>query len=252
MNAVIGANGFIGSLLVKSFDAIELTRDNLNLLDCNQYDTIFVAAPTGSRLSVNQHPHDDRQNCCEIIQALKKSNYNQIVHISTVDTYHDLSSDDDLPHRLAPHSTYGNNRYYFETNIANLDNSCAVRLPSLIHNNIKKNILFDLRHNQWLSKICLDSETQWYPLGRLHQDINWIIDNNVKYINLVSPPIPNRHIVQTFFPDLLEELEKNQLTPVKYSIHTRYDKSTYFVSEQDIWNSFTNYFKNCRCVSWKI
>ena len=170
----------------------------------------------------------DLEDCNCIIELVSRCQYTQLVYISTVDVYRTHS--------------YGTNRQYLENALAELPNSYIVRLPSLIGPSVNKNILYDLKTKSWLNKICLDSNIQWYPLKRLESDIKNSINNNIKYQNLCSEPISNRDIVQKFFPELIEQLDSNQLTPVDYNL------SPYTIPLEEIWQSFEEFFID-HCVN---
>jgi hypothetical protein len=183
---------------------------------------LVVAAPTGNRLVVNADPGKDLEDCNCILELVGQCQYNQLVHISTVDVYRTHS--------------YGTNRQYLENALSTLSNSHIVRLPSLIGPSVNKNILYDLKTKSWLDKICLESNIQWYPLQRLKSDIENSINNTIKYQNLCSEPIGNHEIVQRFFPELVEQLSANQLTSTSYNI------KPYTIPLEEIWQSFEEYF----------
>lgn len=216
---IVGA-GVIGQELHKQTpDSVLYARGNIIPTD---HDVLVIAAPTGNRLVVNDNPEKDLEDCNCIIELVNQCQYNQLVHISTVDVYRTHS--------------YGTNRQYLENALAKLPNSYTVRLPSLIGQYVNKNILYDLKTNSWLDKICLDSKIQWYPLTRLKNDIENTINNQIKYQNLCSEPISNREIVQKFFPELVEKLGSNQLTPVNYNI------KPCIIPLEEIWQSFDRIF----------
>ena len=217
--SIIGT-GIIGQELGKQApDSVLFGRDSIVPIE---HDVLIVAAPTGNRLVVNNNPEKDLADCEHIIELVNRCRYNHLVHISTVDVYRNHS--------------YGNNRQYLENALAKLPNSHIVRLPSLIGQSVNKNILYDLKTNSWLDKICLNSTIQWYPLNRLKNDIENIINNQAKYHNLFSGPICNHEIVQKFFPELIEQLAANQLTPVNYDI------KPYTIPLEEIWQSFNKIF----------
>ena len=225
--SIIGA-GIVGQALHKQAPNSSLFARNDIISKEN--DVLVVAAPTGNRIVVNNDPKKDLEDCNRIIELINQCQYNQLVYISTVDVY------------KTHNSSYGNNRQYLENTLAKLPNSYIVRLPSLIDQSVNKNILHDLKTKLWLDKICLDSTIQWYPLKRLNRDIEHLINNNIKYQNLCSKPICNREIVQKFFPELIEQLDNNQLIPAHYNIepHT--------IPSKEIWQSFEEFFID-HCVN---
>jgi hypothetical protein len=224
--SIIGS-GIVGQALYKQAGGSLLFTRETSPVQHN-HNVLVVAAPTGNRLVVNHAPEKDLEDCHRIIELVSQCCYNQLIYISTVDVY------------KTHNSSYGNNRQYLENSLAKLSNSYIIRLPSLIDQSVNKNILYDLKTMQWLDKICLDSDIQWYPLKRLDNDIKNTINNNVRYQNLCSNPISNRSIVQKFFPKLIEQLESNRLTPVHYNIKNT-DQS-YAIPLEEIWQSFEEFF----------
>jgi hypothetical protein len=223
--SIIGA-GIVGQVLHNQiFDSTLFARNDIVP---KVHNVLVVAAPTGNRLVVNANPEKDLEDCNRIIELVRRCQYNQLVYVSTVDVYRTHS--------------YGTNRQYLENALSTLPNSYIVRLPSLIGPSVNKNILYDLKTKSWLNKICLDSTIQWYPLKRLESDIKNLINNNIKYQNLCSEPISNRDIVQKIFPELIEQLDNNQLTPVDYNL------SPYTIPLEEIWQSFEEFFID-HCVN---
>jgi len=249
MIAVIGGNGFLGSMLSNDFGAKKILRNNLDSIAQSYWDQIIIAAPTGNRLMVGDNPVQDFNDCRAIVEAIQKSTYDQLLYISTVDVYQEKTSIDDNLSVQVPEHSYGKNRHFLERSLSALDHCHIIRLPSLCHPTIKKNILFDLASSQWLDKISLDSCVQWYPIKKLAHDINWVIKSGVTHINLVSSPISNRQIVQTYFPELVDNLSRNSVQLQRYNVRTSYSDSGYWISEAEIWESFTEFFQNTRNIA---
>jgi hypothetical protein len=210
-------------------------RNNINVLSNTEHNTIVICAPTGNRLQVAQEPEKDLNNCQQIVQYLQHTTFKHIVHISTVDTFLD--------------TPYGHNRRWLENQIKN-HSSTIVRLPSLVHSQIQKNVLFDLANELWLDKISLDSTIQWYPMQRLAKDIEWAVTNHVDELNLVSRPISNRELALTLAPTLLNVLEQNKITPMHYNLSS-IDK-TYWILDKEIWNCIIKCFLELKQKSWKL
>ena len=225
--SIIGP-GFVGKLIASQLHVNNsYTRTNLDSLPNLSHDTIILAAPTGNRIVVNQDPIRDLDDCAGIVDALKRTQFNRIVYISTVDVFLE--------------SRYGQNRLWLERQIQQFPNHIILRLPSLCDPSIKKNVLFDLANRQWLEKVSLDSMIQWYPPNRLAQDITYVINNNIAELNLVSAPVCNRDIVSKFTPDLLEQLEKNTATAVYYDVKS--SNGQYWIDTQLMWEELGHSFK---------
>jgi hypothetical protein len=198
MNAIVGSTGLIGSYLK---EVVQYTHEfnSDNILDISNYsfNTVYVAAPTGNRLLANADPRQDSLNVRRLYDAVSKTQINELIIIGTVDSI------------LRPNLPYGSNRLWLEENLSNLFNTYILRLSSLIHSRITKNVLFDLKHHQYLDHINLNSKIQWYDLNNLGKDIHFSIISNQRVRNLVSEPIYNSEIVKQFFPTL--ELSANEV-----------------------------------------
>ena len=78
----------------------------------------------------------------------------------------------------------------------------TLRLPGLFGAGLKKNILFDLMHQNRLPHINPASEFQWYPLDRLWRDIQTGLDAGLDLVNLSVAPVPTKAIIERCFPSL--------------------------------------------------
>ena len=239
--SIIGP-GLVGNALHKQLPrAVVYDRNTSCNLPQQALDVLIVTAPTGNRISVNQNPTKDLIDCQQLVDLIQHCNYNQLIYISTVDVYANKTSANADPDLQQPTASYGNNRWFLEHAMSHLPNIHVTRLPSLIDLSMNKNILYDLKEQVWLDKICLDSCIQWYPLKQLGTDIVHSVDQKIKYQNLCSPPICNRDIVQKFFPKLISKLDQNIVTPVTYNIKNH--DQNYTVPLNHVWQSFKEYFQ---------
>lgn len=241
MKYTIIGQGFLGTYLHSVFDNSTLVKrsDMSEMLAC-EHDTIIVVAPTGNRITVNQEPEKDWNDCQNIIETMSRCQYQRLIHISTVDVYNTLTSNNSLPSLQQPQRHYGANRWRLEGAIKELPRSQIVRLPSISDPTIRKNILYDLKNKQWLESINLQSMIQWYVLSDLPHDLLTVINSNSAYTNLVSAPILNQDIVQKFAPTLLDQLGKNQCSKVLYNVHNTEEQ--YYVQTDKVWQSFEKVF----------
>jgi dTDP-4-dehydrorhamnose reductase len=238
--SIIG-NGLVGQTLKQQAGyATIYNRYQHNELLEKKHDIIVVAAPSSNRLTVNQYALIDKINCRSIVQTLQEADYNHVVYISTVDVYASRQSKNANPSEAVPTALYGQNRQWLENNISKLENSHIIRLPSLISPNLTKNILYDLKHQQWLSSVNLNSKLQWYSLIDIKKDIKQVVINQEQYTNLVSKPIYNRDIVSRYYPELVATLELNTIPEVQYDVRNR--NGDYSVDTDIIWQGFTELF----------
>jgi hypothetical protein len=224
--SIVGSSGLIGnSLLAQTNNSKGYNRVNIANLATDEHDVLVIAAPSGNRVKVNQNSSADYSDCQTIVDTVKISKYNKLVHVSTVDVF--------------VNSSYGLNRQFLENELSKLPNSYTVRLPSIISPHITKNVIHDLKHNIWLDKVSLDSQLQWYPLNRLKQDIETVLTDQIKTVNLVSPPVANREIVHRYFKNLITNLEHNQIPSGYYDVR---NNESYWIPICDVWDCLDNYF----------
>lgn len=221
MIGIIGSNGLVGSYLknLVEYDH-EFNSNNIQDIKDINFDRIYISAPTGNRPTVNADPTADLENIHWLIDCLQTASIKTIILIGTVDSV------------IRNHLPYGSNRLYLENQIKHLyEDTYILRLSSLIHKNITKNMLYDLKHTQYLNKINVESSLQWYDLNNLITDIEFSLDNNLRERNLVSEPIYNKEIVDKFFPKLVltgTQVTTQCMEPICYS-------------KTDIFNSIEKY-----------
>lgn len=225
MIAIIGSRGLIGNYLknLVEYD-YEFNSDNIQDIQEMDFDLVYIAAPTGNRLIVNANPEVDRKNIDRLVDCLSTVSIKTIVLIGTVDSV------------IRNHLSYGSNRLYLEEQVKQLcKNTYVLRLSSLIHKNITKNILYDLKHNQYLDKINAESTLQWYDLNNLVKDIEFSINNNLRERNLVSEPIQNQEIVDKFFNNTIlagTQVSAQYIEPVWYSKTDIFDSIAKYLNDQ--------------------
>ena len=220
MRALIGHTGFVGGVLQEQirFDKLYNSK-NINEISKFEFDEVYCAAPTGSRLFATQNPEQDSINIANLIKKLQTVNTKRFILIGTVDSI------------ICTNTVYGQHRKMVEDAVKNLfNNYTIVRLPSLIHPKIQKNILHDLKNKVYLDKINLAQNNQWYPLYRLSRDINAL---TVSEANLVSVPVSNEEIVSWIMPGV-----------GKYSEAHLYDlkfNNNYLIGKEEICKEIKDY-----------
>jgi len=187
-SALLGNTGLVGQSL-SSRQKFELNFNTTNIKDIvgQQIKTLYCCAPSGNRLYANQNPDIDSKNIKSLIEFLQSADISRLVLISTVDTQH------------CPDTPYGGNRLHLENFVKSLPDYRIVRLSTLIDPAIKKNVLYDLKHQKFLESINLDQCMHWYLLRDLPAHLKIIENNQIKEINLVSEPIYVHEIVDKFF-----------------------------------------------------
>ena len=221
MIAIIGSNGLVGSYLKEAVNYThEFNSNNINDLSNYSFDLVYIAAPSGNRLIANADPKGDLASTQLLIENLRRTVIDRVILIGTVDSV------------LRNHLPYGRHRLWLEEQIMYyFENSYVLRLGALIHKNIKKNVLYDLKHRVYLDKINLDTAMQWYDLTNLKRDIKYSVEHNIQIRNLVSENISNREIVEKFFP----------LLSLKSEYNARVSLAPWIYAKQDIFQSMEKY-----------
>lgn len=196
-NAIVGHTGIVGNILKQQANFKSLfNSSNIELLKTQYYDQIFCAVPTGNRLWANTNADQDLENIKSIINELSQCKTKKFVLISTVDT------------QLLKNTPYGKSRLLLENEVKEIfDDYCIIRLCSLIHPSIRKNLLYDIKHNQFLDSVNAGFFMQWYPMHRLLSDIKICMQNQLTETNLVSEPIQNKTILKKFCPQIQTKLD---------------------------------------------
>lgn len=207
MNYLIGDSGLVGKNLVK-YQQFDATFNSSNISNFSSAfingGSVVLSCLPATKWLVNQNKHKDIQNINNIINVLTQCKFSRIVLISTIDVY--LDSPMGVNESCEPTIGtlhYGSHRLLFEKMVRDLlcyDSLHVFRLPALFGDHLKKNVLFDLLHNNNIDKINLNTYYQWYDLNRLHDDISHYITNHSSdTFNLFTQPIYTADIVDTFF-----------------------------------------------------
>lgn len=230
MKALIGHTGLIGSVLARGREVdLCYNSSNIEQIEHGEFDTVYCAAPSGNRLRANQDPDWDTANIQRLAHSLHTVTANRFVLISTVDAVH------------APESVYGGNRLALEHFAQTQFELChVIRLCTLIHSSISKNLLYDIRHRRYLDRVNGAMVRQYYPLSRLCADIGRVIKHDVRTVNLVSEPVSDQDIMQKFCPDIV-----TVNTPVKpYDLHSAEPFGEYVLSKSKVFDHITEYMND--------
>ena len=224
MIAIVGSNGLVGNYLKQVINYThEFNSYNISDITKQSFTKVFVAAPSGNRLEANANKEKDFENISRLFENLRKTSIDQIVLLGTVDSV------------LRNNFPYGHNRLWLEEQILHyFDEAYVLRLGALVHKNIKKNILYDLKHKLYLDKINVNNCLQWYDLNNLDADINNAIKNKIQITNLVSEPIGNQEIIEKFFSNLKlngQHSAKVSLYPYMYTKQQIFDSITRYLNE---------------------
>ena len=228
MKLLIGNTGLVGSTILESV-SYDHTFNSKNLDKFTDFaqngDELFLTCLPATKWMVNKNLKDDMNNIHKIIEVISILKYSKVTLISTIDVYNDspLGVNETYSPNISKLS-YGNNRYIFELLVreyVKTDDLKIFRLPALFNNLIKKNVLYDLIHNNNVEQINQNSFFQWYNLDNLKTDINKFSTQypDESLFNLFTEPICTSDIVE-LFPEYMDKVQNG--SKVTYDYHTKF------------------------------
>jgi hypothetical protein len=201
---LIGHTGFVGGTLQSagSFDAFANSK-TIQQLAGQSFNLIVCAGVSAVKWQANKDPGADRASIVRLTSVLETVTAREFVLISTIDIYPapGEAANEDKKIDPAVNHAYGRHRLELEQWLqGRFDTVRIVRLPALFGAGLKKNVIFDLLHNNQTETINPASVFQWYPLRRLADDIDRVRTEDIRLINLFPEPLRTADIISAFFP----------------------------------------------------
>jgi nucleoside-diphosphate-sugar epimerase len=220
---LIGYTGFVGGNLARqyAFDDCYNSR-NIEQIRGRSYDLVVCCGVSAVKWQANRFPAEDRSAIDRLLKNLEFVTATQSILISTVDVYPSTEGVDESfdPHGHSNHP-YGTNRLIVEDTFHQLFESVQiVRLPALFGPGLKKNVIYDLMHDNCLDAIHPHGSFQYYDVRRLWRDVEVVTRNNLKVVNFATRPIETCEIVQRYFPG--KKVASQAARPVAYDMRTQY------------------------------
>lgn len=199
--ALIGYTGFVGSNLATQHTFDDLyNSSNIQDIEGKEYDLIVSAGARAEKWRINQEPEKDLAEIMGLINHLKRVKTKKFVLISTVDVYKiPVGVDENTPIDTEGLHPYGKNRYVLEQFVRDAYDGLIVRLPGLFGPGIKKNVIYDLMHDNNVDRIHHAGSFQYYNLEYIWKDICVALDNNLKLVNLATEPVRTDEIAKHCF-----------------------------------------------------
>lgn len=220
---LLGYTGYVGSTLLSQtqFDDLYNSK-NIESIKGKEYDLLVCAAAPAVKWKANQAPTEDLENIKRLMSALKEVKTNKFVLISTVDVYR-IPVDVDETTIIDPELTepYGKHRFYLEQYIReNFKDSMIIRLPGLFGSGLKKNIIYDIIHNNALHLTHFRSEFQFYNMARLWKDVQVALNHKLSLVNFATEPVSAEEIAcRSLGMAFINETEK---MPVNYNMKSKF------------------------------
>ena len=223
-NAIVGHTGFVGSNLCQqtTFESFYNSR-NIQDIEGKAFETLVFSGAPANKWIANKQPDKDWQNLEHIMALLKTVKAKQLVLISTVDVIppFDAPQDETVDCTAAKNHAYGTHRLALEQFMwAQFEKVLIVRLPGLFGPGLKKNVIYDLMHDNLLAAINPASSFQYYDISRLWADITMARAHQLELVHLFTQPIATREILQRFFPD--KQVGQTPGPEAHYDHRTRY------------------------------
>ncbi|HEY7697361.1 MAG TPA: NAD-dependent epimerase/dehydratase family protein, partial [Vicinamibacteria bacterium] len=221
-SALIGHTGFVGgnALKQRTFDDT-YNSSNIEEIEGRRYSLVVCAGAPGAKWRANREPDRDLRSIERLMSSLERVSTEHFVLISTVDVYpNPVGVDEDTEIPEGEGSSYGRHRLLLERFVQSHFPSTVMRLPGLFGSGLKKNVIYDLLHDNQLDAISPESVFQFYPLARLMDDTERVLQSGVSLVNFATEPTSVRTIaVEAFGFDFRNE---NAPPPVRYDTRTKH------------------------------
>jgi nucleoside-diphosphate-sugar epimerase len=222
--ALIGYTGFVGGNIAAQHDFDDLyNSSNIADIEGKEYDLVVSAANRAEMWRINQDPEGDLAEINAFIDHISKVKIKKLVLISTVGVYKSPNgADEDTAIETDGLLPYGANRYHLEQYCNEHFDTTIVRLPGLFGNGLKKNVIFDLLHDNNVDRIHYAGVYQYYNLDNIWKDIQVALDNNLKLVNLAAEPVRTDEVAKHAFgiEDFTNEPE--DLKPAFWDMHSKH------------------------------
>jgi nucleoside-diphosphate-sugar epimerase len=204
-SALIGHTGFVGGNLDRQAEFQDrYDSGNIAEIEGKRYGLVVCAGIQSVKWWANRNPDDDWRGIKSLLDRLEKMEAERFVLISTVDVYPTPIgvTEEDNPHGLDNHA-YGRHRLAVEDFVRERFGQRALiaRLPALFGPGLKKNVVYDLIHDNQLEKINPAGSFQWYDLNDLWPDIVIAQEHRINLINFAVAPVTTADIVTRYFPE---------------------------------------------------
>jgi nucleoside-diphosphate-sugar epimerase len=222
-NALIGFTGFVGGNLLAHthFDDLYNSK-NISKIRGKSYDLVICAGAPAAKWLANQNPQEDLLNIQSLISHLEYVDAGTFLLISTVDVYpNPVQVYESNPIDGSLLQPYGRHRYQLEQAVnEKFSRTSIVRLPGLFGPGLKKNIIYDLLHDNVLCLTHYLSEFQFYDLNNLWADLAIVLKNELQLINFATEPVSVQEMAATCFN--IHFTNVSERPPVHYDMRTEH------------------------------
>jgi len=186
--AVLGANGLLGSGLVKylssNYEVTPITRENYEEHKGQKFDLFINANGNSKRFWALQNVFQDFEaSTISVYKTMFDFQFNKYVYISSVDVYPDLSSpqktQENQEIKVIDQNTYGFHKYLSEQIVKKHVSDWLILRPSMIlGTGLKKGPFFDILNNNPIF-VTLDTKLQLTTTQGIAEIIETLFKNSV-------------------------------------------------------------------------
>ncbi|MCE9518749.1 MAG: hypothetical protein K8R87_04200 [Verrucomicrobia bacterium] len=220
--ALIGHTGFVGSNLMQQgqFAACFNSR-NITDIAGQSFDTIVCAGVQAVKWKANKEPETDWRGIEGLLAPLSTVSAKRFILISTIDVYANPDGEtEDVPPPAENHA-YGRHRAKVETFVRErFANHHIIRLPGLFGTGLKKNVIFDLLHDNGLEVIQPLSSFQYYHLKHLTEDLHKVVSEQIRLLNLATEPVQTKAIIEAYASDKMVGAKAGP--PARYDFRSKH------------------------------
>jgi len=245
--ALIGFTGFVGGTVLRqsSFDALFNSR-NIESIAGREFDLVVCAGAPGQKWLANKDPVADRSAIDRLCWSLGSVRANLVVLLSTVDVFPTpVDVDEASPIDVSRQQPYGRNRLELERFIADRYPSLIVRLPGLFGEGLRKNIVYDLLHDNAVAAVNARSVFQFYDMARLWTDVTRARAAGLSLVHFATEPVSVADVAAKAFGRAFDQ-EPPGSAPARYDFRTRHagllgGRRGYLYSRTDVLDGLTTF-----------
>lgn len=222
-HALVGHTGFIGSNLARQHSFTHLYNSrNIQDIRGRRFDLVVCAGVSAVKWWANQHPAEDLARIDALLEELKTIEAARVVLMSSVDVYPVLGGvDETFDCHSRPNHPYGTHRLHVEDVLCDrFDDVTVVRIGGVFGPGLKKNVIYDLLHDNCLEAINPASSFQYYNVAHLWADTERVFAAGVRLVNFVSEPLATADVVARCFPGKV--VGTSPAPAASYDIRTRH------------------------------
>lgn len=219
-DALVGYSGFVGGTLLRQrpFDSLYRST-NIADIGGNTFDLLVCAGAPAEKWRANKEPEADRASIARLIDALSTVRAREVVLISTVDVYPvPVEVDEHTPFDPGTGHAYGRHRLELEQFMQAHFDATVIRLPGLFGRGLKKNVIFDLLHDNQVYKVNPAAQFQFYDLSQLWGDIATARAAGIRLVNFATEPTAVSDVAKVAFG--VELHPQSSGTPPRYDVRS--------------------------------